>query len=142
MKFERLPAKAIIIWELLAALLFAALFSLTLFLLIPGTWLWYTLLWVLGALCVLTTFLYLPLYYTSIEFGANSKVLVYRKGVIFPKTEILYRDRIAFVTVYHNPLTPVLQLSTLTVRAAGGTLRILFMSTKRAEALAAQLARV
>ena len=127
---------------MLAALLFAALFSLTLFLLIPGTWLWYTLLWVLGALCVLTTFLYLPLYYTSIEFGANSKVLVYRKGVIFPKTEILYRDRIAFVTVYHNPLTPVLQLSTLTVSAAGGTLRILFMSTKRAEALAAQLARV
>ena len=141
MVFERISAQALIFWELLAAVLFAVLFAVPLLLLRPGTWLWYLILWVLGAAYVLCAFLYVPLYYLSVEYGVNDRALVYRKGVIFPNTQVLYRDRIAFVTVYKNPLTPLLQISTLMVSAAGGNIRILFLNADRADQLAAQLSR-
>ena len=139
MEFERISAKAVIIWEAIAAILFGLLFALLLFLLVEGTWLWYTLLWLAGAGYILTAFLYLPLYYISIEYGVTDEAIIYRKGVIFPNTQILYRDRIAFVTVYNNPFTPLLKLSSLTVSAAGGRIHIWFLNTRRAQELAALL---
>lgn len=66
--------------------------------------------------------------------------LVYRSGVIFPSVKVLYRERIAFVSVYNNPLTPVLRLSSFVASGAGGNLRILFMNTGRAQELAELLA--
>ena len=139
MELERISAKAVIIWEAIAAILFGLLFALLLFLLVEGTWLWYALLWLTGAAYVLTAFLYLPLYYISVEYGVNDGAVVYRKGVIFPNTQILYRDRIAFVTVYNNPFTPVLKLSSLVVSAAGGRIHIWFLDTRRAQELAGWL---
>lgn len=139
MKFERISWKAVIIWELLAAVGTALVVWLVLFVFVPYTWLWYLLLWVIGAAYVLLSFLYFPLLYLSIEYGVGDEAILYRSGVIFPNTKILYRDRIAFVTVYNNPFTPLLQLSSFVVSAAGGDLRILFMDSKRAVELAALL---
>lgn len=136
MNFERISWKAVIIWELLAAIAAGLLIWLILFIFVPYTWLWYLLLWSVGAVYVLVAFLYFPLLYMSIEYGVNDEAVVYRSGVIFPSTKILYRSRIAFVTVYHNPLTPLLKLSTFVVSAAGGTLSILFMNSNRARELA------
>lgn len=139
MKLERISPKALAFWEILLALLAALLTGIALAVLHAGTWLWYTVLWVLGALWVLGSFLYLPLYYLSVEYGVDDRAVVYRKGVLFPNTQILYRDRIAFVTVYRNPFTPLLHISTLVVSAAGGNIRILFLNSDRADALAAVL---
>ena len=139
MNFERLSGKAVIIWEIVAALLFGVLLALVLFIFIPGTWLWYTVLWLLGAIYVLTAFLYVPLYYLSVEYAVGEEAVIYRKGVIFPNTQILYRDRIAFVTVYNNPLTPLLKLSSLTISAAGGNIHIWFMNSARAQEIADEL---
>jgi membrane protein YdbS with pleckstrin-like domain len=139
MKFEKVSRKAVILWELLALAVCGLLLWLVLVVFIPYTWLWYTLLWVLGALWVLTAFLYLPLYYLGIEYALGGEAVVYRKGLFFPHTQILYRDRIAFVTVYHNPLTPLLGISTLVISAAGGSMRIPFLQTSRAKELADEL---
>lgn len=139
MRFERISAKAMLFWELLLGLLMAVLLLLCILILNPGTWLWYTVLWVWGAVWVLGAFLYIPLYYFSVEYGVSDDAIVYRKGVIFPNTQVLYRERIAFVTVYRNPLTPIFHISTLSVSAAGGNIRILFIHSKRAEELAGLL---
>ena len=141
MRFERVSRKALILWELLAAVAAGMLLWLIVYFFVPGTWLWYPLLWLIGAVYVLAAFLYFPLLYLSIEYGLNDEALVYRTGVIFPSTQILYRDRIAFVTVYNNPLTPLLGLSSLVVSAAGGNIHILFMNSARARELAALLSR-
>lgn len=140
MKYEHVSWKAVIIWELLAALAAALLVTLILLIFVPRTWLWYLLLWTSGALYVLAAFLYLPLLYLSISYAVGDKVIIYRSGVIFPSTRVLYRDRIAFVSVYNNPLTPALRLSSLVASAPGGNLRILFMNTARAQELAGLLA--
>lgn len=136
MQLERISGKAMAIWELLWAFVTVLLFLLGIVLLRPYTWLWYTVLWTLGAIWVLGAFLYIPLYYFGMEYGVDDDVIVYRKGVFFPNTQILYRDRIAFVSVYRNPLTPLFGMATLVVSAAGGRIRILFLNVDRAEELA------
>jgi membrane protein YdbS with pleckstrin-like domain len=138
--YEHISWKAVIIWELLAALAAALLITLILLIFVPYTWLWYLLLWTSGAVYVLAAFLYLPLLYLSISYAVGRDALVYRSGVIFPSVKVLYRERIAFVSVYNNPLTPVLRLSSFVASGAGGNLRILFMNTGRAQELAELLA--
>ena len=141
LKFEKISIKAVILWELLAIIVFGIIFGLILYIFLPYTWLWYTLLWLLGAISILTTFLYIPLAYINIEYGINRQAIIYRKGVFFPSTQILYRDRIAFVTTYNNPLTPIFKINSLVISAAGGTMRILFMNSKRAKEIVALLTK-
>lgn len=140
-EFEKISVKAVVLWEILAAAVAALLIWAVLAIFVPYTWLWYLLLWLLGAAYVLAAFLYLPLLYLNIEFGLNDEAIVYRTGLIFPNTQVLYRDRIAFVTVYNNPLTPLLKISSLVVSAAGGNMHILFLPSKRAAELADELAK-
>lgn len=141
MHFERISIKALVLWELMTACGVALLVLLVLYIFIPGTWLWYLLLWTIGGATVLFSFLYLPIAYLNIEYAIGRDAVVYRKGVIFPNTQVLYRDRIAFVTVYNNPLTPFLHISSLVISAAGGNVRILFMNSIRANEIATLLSK-
>lgn len=139
LNFERISVKSVILWEILATVCFGLVFALVLYIFVPYTWVWYTILWLLGALFIATTFWYIPTAYVNIEYAISQKVIVYRKGVFFPNTQVLYRDRIAFVTVYNNPLTPILKINSLVISAAGGNMRILFMNSKRSKDVAATL---
>lgn len=141
MKFERISIKAVILWEIFAAVIYIGILALILYVFLPYTWLWYTILWLWGAAFILTTFLYIPISYVNIEYGINKNVIVYRKGVFFTNTQVLYRDRIAFVTIYNNPLTPILNVNSLFITAAGGNMRILFMNSKRAKEIADLLSK-
>lgn len=79
--------------------------------------------------------------YLNIEYGISSKAVVYKKGIFFKSTQILYRDRIAFVSMYNNPLTPILKISSLVISAAGGNITILFMNNKRAKEISDLLSK-
>lgn len=141
MRFERISIMAAIMWEILALVVGIVLLIATLFILAPHTWLWYLVLWLLGAIYIAVAFVYIPYLYLNTEFAVTSAAVIYKKGVIFPSTQILYRDRIVFVTVYDNPLTPFLHVSSLAVSAAGGNMTILFMNTDRARQIAGLLAK-
>lgn len=136
MKFERISIMAAVMWEILALAIGCVLLFLILFIFAPHTWLWYLLLWLLGAITIAVTFIYVPFLYLNTEFGMNEKALVYRKGVLIPSTQILYRERIVFVTVYNNPFTPILKVSTLVISATGGSMTIMFLNSNRAKQLA------
>lgn len=136
MKFERISIMAAVMWEIFALAICGVILFLILFIFAPHTWLWYLLLWILGAVTIAVTFIYVPFLYLNTEFGMNEKALVYRKGVLVPSTQILYRDRVVFVTVYNNPFTPLLKVSTLVISAAGGSMTIMFLNSKRAQELA------
>ncbi|MEG2813811.1 MAG: PH domain-containing protein, partial [Oscillospiraceae bacterium] len=92
-----------------------------------------------GGILILITFLYIPFLYVNTLFYINDTAIILHKGVIFPSTQILYRDRIAFVTIYKNPLTPLLHVSTLRITAAGGNMTILFLNSVRAKKLSQEL---
>lgn len=133
MIYEQLSIKAFILWEVMAVILAGIGWKVLLWALTAGTWVWYLVLWLYGAVVVLTCFLYLPLAFYNMEYAVLKDTIVYKKGVILPNTQIMYRDRIAFVSVYKNPLTPLLKLSSLVISAAGGKIRILFIDSNRAE---------
>lgn len=139
MKEYRISKRALFLWETTALLCAVVLFCVILLVFVPGTWLWYLLLWLDGALYVLTAFLYLPLYYLSFSYRVSERELLSHSGVLFPKSRILYRSRIAFVTLTRGPLSRLFGLSTLTVHAAGGTLSYHLLKRREAEALAAEL---
>lgn len=141
MKFERLSFTAAIMWEIIALLVNVVILIILLLVLNPHTWVWYTSLWLLGALAIVETFIYVPFLYLNTSFGINREAIVYKKGVLFTSTQILYRERIVFVTVYNNPLTPLLHISTLVISAAGGSMTIAFLNSKRAKELAVLLSK-
>lgn len=140
-RYEKFSPKSLVIWEVLTFLGGAALLLLALFILLPGTWLWYTVLWLICAAYIFVAFLFFPLLYLNRGFAVSEEAIAYRTGVIFPKTELFYRDRIVFVTLYENPLTPLLHISSLVVSGAGGNLHLHFLDSKRAERLRLELQR-
>lgn len=136
MEFERISLKAAVLWEISVLLIAGMLLTAILIIFAPYTWLWYMLLWILGAGVIFFMFFYIPIAYLNIEYGIYEKTIIYKKGVFFKSTQILQVDKVSFATVYNNPLTPILKVSTLVISAPGGTLRILFINSSRAKEIA------
>lgn len=141
MKFEHLSVAAAIMWEIVASIICTVLLFLILIILAPHTWLWYLSLWLWGAITIAILFIYVPFLYLNSRYAIDDHVIVYKKGVIFPSTQVLYLDRIAFVTVYNNPLTAFIGVSTLSISAAGGNMTIVFLNSKKAQAIAKLLSK-
>lgn len=137
--YRKVSKKSITLWEIGFFLIWIALVSLVLWIFTPFTWLWYTLVWILGVLLILVEFLYFPILYNSIQYCVTDRMIAYRHGVFFNQRQFMYRDRIVFVSVYNTPLTPILGISTLVVNTAGATMRIGFLNRKVAKALAEEL---
>lgn len=142
MKFESIPKKVLVLWELLAVVGFLLLLKLALFILNPHTIVWYVVLWLLGALFVLTAFLYLPLLYVSEQYCVDKREIVFQQGVIFNKVHYMQCNKISFVSVYRNPLTWLLHISTLVVTCPGSRICILFINSDRASEIARQLSHL
>lgn len=136
MKFERISIKAAVLWEISVIIIAAILLVLVLVIFAPYTWLWYLLLWLLGAAVVFFTFFYIPIAYLNIEYCIFNKTIIYKKGVFFKSTQLLSMNKVSFATIYNNPLTPLLKVSTLVISAPGGNLRILFINSDRAREIA------
>lgn len=139
MKYETLPARVLVFWKILAIFLHAALAALAQFILNPYHIVWYVTLWVIGALAVLVCFLYLPLFYISVKYAVTEEQFVLHRGVIFHKTHYLKRDTITFISVYRNPLTPLVNISSLMLTAPGAQVFILCMRHDRAVEIAKEL---
>lgn len=136
MEFERISLKAVVLWEISVLFIAGVFLAIILIVFAPYTWLWYLLLWILGAGVVFFTFFYIPIAYLNIEYGIYEKTIIYKKGVFLKSTQILQVDKVSFVTVYNNPLTPIFKVSTLVISAPGGTLSILFINSLRAKEIA------
>jgi membrane protein YdbS with pleckstrin-like domain len=139
MKYETIPKKCLIIWEVMAVILYGAVFLLCWKIIPYHTFFWYVILWVLGGLFILTVFLYLPLLYLSIAYQITDTDIIVKGGVIYTKTRFMNRKNISFATVYRSPLTPLFHVSTLMITSPGASLIIPFMDSKRADKIAAEL---
>ena len=136
---HKISKKSVILWEIGFFLLWAMILGMILWLFTPFTWLWHLLIWLMGVLLILAEFLYLPMLYSSINYSINDRLLIYRHGVFFHKQQIIYRDRIIYVSVYNTPVTPILGISSLVIAAAGAKVQIPFLNRKAAKQLAEEL---
>ncbi len=116
-----LKKRVLVWWECAAFCTLIVLTGMVLLVFVERTWLWYLLLWVLGAVYVLVSFLYLPLLWMSIVYELDEDRLICHGGVLFPKTRVMRRERIAFVTRIQGPISMLLHTVTIVVHAAGGT---------------------
>lgn len=139
LNYHKVSKKAIVLWEILFFIGWCAVLALILWVFTPFTWLWYFLVWLTGALLILAEFLYLPVLYQSTGYYINDRLLAYRRGFFFHKQQVIFRDRIIYVSVINTPVTPILGISSLVVAAAGAKLRIPYLNKNVAKHLAQQL---
>ncbi len=139
LEYHRISKQSVILWEILFFIGWCLVLGVILWVFTPLTWLWYLLVWLMGTLLILAELLYFPTLYRSTGYCINDRLLAYRRGVFFHKQQVIYRDRIIYVSVYNTPVTPILGISSLVVATAGAKLRIPFLSRKVAKRLAQQL---
>lgn len=128
MKLESLPFKSFLIWEILSILLLTILTTLLFIIFRPYTFVWYTLLWTIGALAIFLCIFYCPLLYLSYKFCITDKHFILKRGVLFNKTHIIRKEQISFISITKDPLTPIINISTLIIVAPRSKLFIPFMN--------------
>lgn len=132
MDFETLPKRVIVLWEVVAVLIGGLFIALTIFIFVAHTIVWYILLWLFGAIIVLVCFLYLPLLFMSTKFKITEEHFILHRGVIFYKSHYMKRDKISYISVYKNPFTGLIDISSLILTSPGAQLIIPFMGHERA----------
>lgn len=140
LRYKKVSRKSIILWEIIFFLLWTAIFVLVLWAFTPFTWLWNSLIWLLGVLLILVEALYFPMLYSSTQYCITDELIAYRRGVFFNQRQFIYRNRIIYVSVYNTPLTPLLGISSLVITTAGAKIRINFLNRRLAQQLAEELA--
>ena len=123
---------ALAVWEVAAGLAAALLIGLVLLIFTPRTWLWYSLLWLIGLAFVLAAFLYLPLLYISCCYIVTEEYVEYQSGVIFFTRRRMLKSSIMYVTILKSPLSPLLKTRTVVFSAMGGKLIIPFLPVRNA----------
>lgn len=137
--YQKISKQSLILWELLFLVGWSGLFGFMLWLFLPGTWLWFLLVFSMGVFLLLVSFLYLPALYHAAGYCMTDRFLVYRHGLFFQRQQLIHRDQIVYVSVFRNPVTPTLKISSLVVATPGAKLRIPFLNDRVARELAEQL---
>lgn len=123
---------ALACWEVLAGLIAALLIFLVLLVFRPRTWLWYSLLWLVGLAFIITAFLYLPLRFINCSYAISEEYVEYQTGVIFFTRRRMLKSSIMYVTVLKDPLSPLLRTRTVVLSAMGGQMMIPFLPVRDA----------
>lgn len=123
---------ALAVWEVLAGVVAAAAAGLVLLFFAPRSWLWYSLLWLIGLLFVLTAFLYLPLRYLNCCYTITEEYVEYQTGVLFFSRRRMLKSSVMYVTVLKDPLSPLLGTRTVILSAMGGRMVIPFLPVRDA----------
>lgn len=127
--------KFLALLEVLAGLAAALLAFLVLLIFNPRTWVWYTLLWLIGLAFVLAAFLYLPLLYLTCRYTLTSEYLEFRGGIFFHSQHRMPRSSIMYVTVVRSPVSYLCRTRTLIIRSMGGSIVIPMVPLQSAEKL-------
>lgn len=123
---------ALAVWEVLAGAAAALAAGAVLWIFIPRTWLWYSLLWSIGLVYVAAAFGYLPLRYVNCCWSVGSTYVEYQTGVIFFTRRRMLKTAIMYATVVRDPLSPLLGTRTVVLSGMGGRMVIPFLPLRDA----------
>ena len=139
MEFKYLPKRVMVIWELITLILCGSLICLGAFLIAKDTFLWYAVLWLLGAFSIFMVFFYVPIYYVNYCYAINKTHVILTHGVLYNRVHHLKIDKISYVSVYKTPLARLLGLRTVIISAPGSQMRLLFIKSADAKELSKRL---
>lgn len=101
---------------------------------------WWITLSVLTGLYLIVAAVYFPLLCFRTSYSLIGQQLHYRTGVFFSRDEIICRQQIVYVTLLKHPLTPILRIATVIIRAPGATIYLRGVRLSDAKRLVRQLA--
>lgn len=125
--------------EAVHLVLSALVFALALWGLTPHTVFWYVVLVLLGGVYLFFAVFYIPMYAVNWSLTVTEESIILTSGVFVVRTRHQLRSQISMATVYDNPFSGLLSVSTLVLYAPGSTVVIPLLDRKRAYAIARQL---
>lgn len=135
MKRKRISVKSLLMWEIITLVMSALIISIPWIIFEAGSLIRRISVISLAVLAAILCILYFPLHYLSIHYVVNQNIVLYAKGLLIRKTNILDRRKIVFVSVVKNPFTPFLRTCSLIIRAPGATIKIKHLSIRVAARL-------
>lgn len=140
MRIERLPFRALCLWEFYALLVLAALYLLVYIFLVPFTWLWFAIVGGVTAAFLVAALLFFPVLYLGTSYSVKGDCVVYESGVFIRRRSILPREKIITVRMQRSLFDRFFGLATLRCDAPGASVTLFYLSKKDAERLQEQLA--
>ena len=99
----------------------------------------WTIIGILSFIYLLISCIYLPLLCLKTSYCLDERFLRYRTGLFYSKDEIIYKDRIIYVTLVKTPLSPILKIAAVVIRAPGATVMLRGIKLTEAKRLVRQL---
>ncbi len=129
-----LPSKTRILWQLRIVLAFALLCAVvaffsryTLWFLLPSA--------VIAALGLVFAFVYVPFYFKSYKIFVDDNSIKITKGVIIKTTQIMPFPRLVFAQSFTTPLSSLMKMKCIMLKAARGWILIPEIENSDAEYL-------
>ena len=138
---ERLPRRALWFWIALTVVSALGFALLACFLFRPQSAILPVLLTAIWLIAAFGAGIYAPAYYKSYYYEMGETQLHIHRGVFWIREQWMDRQKILLVTICHNPLTPLVRLSSLFLTTPGAHCLLLTLDTRRAEELAALLSK-
>lgn len=139
MVYETLPRRTLIVWEILSAMFCILLYLLLAWVTPSHTLIRGIVLWLVGAIFILSGLLYLPLLYLNVQYRLGKEEVVLKSGLFVEKNQVMRRCNISFVTQYIAPFSRLFRLSGLVIHAPGSKLRLLFIDEQSAQHIREQI---
>ncbi len=133
---KHISKKALLVWEIVSFAVYIVLTALAFIFLSSEPFLRAIILFTILCICILYSFIYLPLYYKSIRYSTDKDNIVLQKGVFFHQTQIMQKNKIVFASVIRDPATIFFGICTLLVESTGARLFITGLDTATAQKIA------
>lgn len=118
-----LPKKTRILWQIRIVFAFVCLCALvaffsrfTLWFLLPAA--------IIATIGLVFAFIYIPFYFKSYEISVDDNSIIIKKGVIFKTTNIMPYPRLVFAQSFATPLSSMLKMKCVMLKAARGWMLI------------------
>lgn len=140
MKYSRVSKKMLVARELAAVFLWLVV-SIFPFIYIDtfSAWWWAALLPPL-ALYLGAALFYIPASYRNTCYLINTTKIIYQRGVVIRRQQIMARGRIVYVTLVRTPVTPLFHTADIVIRATGATIVIKYLDLAKAQEIVKFLA--
>ena len=138
-KYYKCPKRSILLPEITAACVYAALVALLCVLFTPFSAAFCWLFFPLTAVLVFYEAVYFPLYIRSVSFSVGDNEISYQSGVFVNRRRFMHRDRVVFVSLIKTPFTPVLRIVVLRITATGSRIFAPFVGKSDAQEIVAEL---
>lgn len=137
--YRRVSPLRLVSEEILTFLISAIIFLVIILIFDDYNAIFWTIIGILTFIYILISCVYLPILCFKTSYCLDDKLLRYRTGLFYSKDEIIYKDRIIYVTLVKTPLSPILKIASVVIRSPGATVILRGIKLNEAKRLVGRL---